>query len=53
MKKTIKCWIEVYKGGGDTPNVCLIKPTARELKNNKEFGYKTYEAVIILGKELK
>jgi hypothetical protein len=52
MKKKIECWIEINENDVDF-NICRRKPTARELKNNKEFGYKTYEAVIILGKEIK
>ena len=53
MKK-IKCWIEIKQGKKDWyPTISLVKPRKVEIKNGNEFGYKTYEAVILIGKETK
>lgn len=55
MKK-IKCWVEIYSkrtSKFDAPCLWMKKPSPRELKNNLDFDYKTYEATILIGKELK
>jgi len=55
LPKTIDCWIEMLNGKhhkADWPTIWFKKPTARELENNKEFGYKTYKCTIVLMEEI-
>ena len=46
MKKTIKCWIEVYRGGGDNPTIWLKEPSKRDKEHCRLYGYKIYPAII-------
>ena len=52
LPKTIDCWVEIGKDGTYWGTM-HHKPSKKELKNNKEFGYKTYKATIVLIDELK
>jgi len=54
MKKKINCWIEINQKQKDWyPTVSLQKPLKREIKNSREFGYKTFKAEIIIKEEVK
>ncbi len=53
MKKKIKCWIEINQKQKDwCPTVSMKKPFKRDVRNGNEFGYKSYECNLIIGKEL-